>query len=288
MVHLREALASALDQTLPPREVIVVDDASRPEVAPQLTELEPHGVRVIRSPDRIGGGAARNLGWRQAQTELVAFLDDDDTWRREKCELQARLFRDPEIAFSWTAYRIVEGLPPRLRAEVRPAEAVFEKLLARSELSNCTLMVRKSALEAVGGYDERLPRNQDWDLYLRLVSGFRGAYLDEPLTTVLHHVPDPEACIRGRELLMEKWAPSVGSLETRLRREVEAEHHWLLWGNHALLGNLRQEAFHLFRALSLRPLRWRYLRSLGITLLHSLGLRGRHAASVGRTQGRPS
>ena len=72
MVHLREALASALDQTLPPREVIVVDDASRPEVAPQLTELEPHGVRVIRSPDRIGGGAARNLGWRQAQTELDA------------------------------------------------------------------------------------------------------------------------------------------------------------------------------------------------------------------------
>lgn len=276
-----EAIRSVLNQTYPPHEVIVVDDASEANQASELLRLSSDRVRIVRSELPVGGGAARNLGWRAARSPLVAFLDDDDVWLPEKLERQVPLFRDGDVGFSWTAYTIVDGPSRRVRAEIRPREAVFHKLLALSELSNCSLMVRKAVLEQIGGYDADLPRNQDWDLFLRLTSRFRGAYLDEPLTTVLHHVPDPEACIVGREMLMRKWAPAIASLTPPRRREVEAEHHWLLWGNYALLGDTWNELRHLSRALIRRPFRWRYLRSLGLLILHGLGWRGRHTREGG-------
>ncbi|MGW8266954.1 MAG: glycosyltransferase family 2 protein, partial [Longimicrobiales bacterium] len=274
---------SALNHTYPPHEVIVVDDASEGEEAAKLAGLSSDRVRILRSETRVGGGAARNLGWKAARSPLVAFLDDDDVWLPRKLERQVPLFRDQGVGFSWTAYSIIEGPSERLRAEVRPRAAVFHELLARSELSNCTLMVRRALLEEIGGYDDYLPRNQDWDLFLRLTSRFRGVYLDELLTTVRHHVPDPEACIRGREMLMRKWAPAISSLTPAQRREVEAEHHWLLWGNYGLLGDTTNEFRHLSRALARRPFRWRYLRSLALLILHGLGWRGRHAKGGGRS-----
>ena len=273
----REAVASVLRQTRPPGEVIVVDDASNPEEARKLAALQGEGVRVLRSRVRVGGSAARNMGWKAATTALVAFLDDDDVWEPTKLGRQIPLFLDPEVGFSWTSYRVVEGPSRRQRSEVRPQKAAFKELLALSDLSNCTLMVRTACLEAIGGYDESLPRNQDWDLFLRLTSSFKGAFLDELLTTVLHHLPDPDACIRGREMLMEKWAPAISSLTAKERREVEAEHHWLLWGNYAQKRDIRSEVKHIGQALRRRPLRWRYLRSSAVTVLHLFAWRGRHS-----------
>lgn len=279
-----EAVRSVLAQTRAPGEVVVVDDGSEEEAATRVARgLDGlKGVRLIRHPAPRGGSAARNRGWREGRYPWVAFLDDDDVWLPEKLAVQLAHLRSEDAEYGWTAYRVVERDTLEPRDEIHPPPGGLPRVLAHSERSCCTLMVRRSVLEEVGGFDESLPRNQDWDLYLRLARRGRGAYLDRALTVVRHHVPDPDACIRGRRMLVEKWREEIAALPDEERREVWAEHHWLLWTNHAQKGDLGGERRHIGRALRLRPFRGRYWKSALITLLHHLGWRGRHTSDEAR------
>lgn len=86
--HLRTALASVLGQTLPPAEVLVVDDASTDDSA-AVAERFGDPVRVLRLPENVGPAAARGIGARAATGELVAFLDADDLWEPDRLALQS-------------------------------------------------------------------------------------------------------------------------------------------------------------------------------------------------------
>src|SRR5262245_58814803 len=93
---LREALDSALNQTLPPLEVIVVDDGSTDE-SPEILESYGDRIRVIRQKNQ-GVGIARNTGAEAARGELLAFLDADDYWFPQKLEKQVeKINSDPEL-----------------------------------------------------------------------------------------------------------------------------------------------------------------------------------------------
>ena len=78
--YLGDCLASVFAQTQPPDQVIVVDDGSpdRAAIAEAVAPFQA-GVRLLRQ-ENAGAGAARNLGIRHADTELIAFLDADDLW----------------------------------------------------------------------------------------------------------------------------------------------------------------------------------------------------------------
>lgn len=274
---LGDAVESVRSQTAPPAEIIVVDDGSEPPHRERARALSGDDLRVIALEERVGGSAARNIGWRAGSGSLVAFLDDDDRWEPRKLEAQRPLFDDAEVRWSWTAYRTVYDEDGATRDVLRPRDASFESLLRISSLACSTLVARRSLLEEVGGFDETLPRNQDWDLFLRLTRAAEGAYVDEPLTVMRHHLPDPEKDIRGRRLFVEKWGDAIEALDPDDRGDVWADHHWLLWVAYAQKGDLERERHHLWEALRRRPLDLRYLRSLALTILHHLGWRGRHA-----------
>ncbi|MGQ9503351.1 MAG: glycosyltransferase family 2 protein [Thermogutta sp.] len=87
---LAEAIRSALAQTLPPYEILVVDDGSTDESA-ELAESFGPPVRVLREENR-GEAAARNCGIEAARGDWIAFLDCDDVWKPEKLALQAAFF----------------------------------------------------------------------------------------------------------------------------------------------------------------------------------------------------
>ena len=92
---LAEAIESVAAQTLPPEEIIIVDDGSTdasPAIAGSFSK-----VRLIRQPN-TGGAAARNAGIGAARSDLVAFLDQDDLWAPRKLELQAaHVTASPEL-----------------------------------------------------------------------------------------------------------------------------------------------------------------------------------------------
>ena len=147
------------------RDVIVVDD--RRDRAQPLPA--PPGVRVVAGPAR-GPAAARNVGWRAARAEWVAFLDDDvlppPGWR-EALERDLRAAGDAGA----TQGRIVVPVPDRPTDWERNVAG-----LEHAQWATADMAYRREALAAVGGFDERFPRayREDADLGLRVVgAGWR-------------------------------------------------------------------------------------------------------------------
>jgi glycosyltransferase involved in cell wall biosynthesis len=177
-----EALASVLAQTRPADEILVVDDASPAEEALRQDAL-PLGVRLIRLPVNSGPGAARQRASLEAHGTLLAYLDADDLWAPSKLERQVAAMRaSPDSPASHTGTVMFHDDGSERSFLVKPALlSGAESALGGHALPSC-LMVRASALAAVGGWSLDRSIIEDWDLELRLTSDV-GPYcfVPEPL-----------------------------------------------------------------------------------------------------------
>lgn len=186
---LPETLDALAQQTRPPSEVIVVDDASRDEPTRALVErLERRGwphlrVRVLRHASNAGPAAARNTGWRAAGAEAVVFLDADDVPARTLVErLAVALERDAQAAIATPWHARFEGeRPDSFDTGWVPIGIDPEQLLAWNTCGGGSgVALRRAWLERVGGYDESMPGYEDWDLCCRLaLRGGRAAVVPE-------------------------------------------------------------------------------------------------------------
>jgi glycosyltransferase involved in cell wall biosynthesis len=182
-----EAIESALEQTYPPTEILVIDDGSTDETR---SVLEPYASRIrYLSQDNRGAGAARNLGIRHATGELLAFLDADDRWMPDKLAVQvARLAARPAAALVhadvllWDPPRGIHEPPRRPRRHVFDGRC-YTTLFWGSGLCVSSVVVRRASLEPVGLFDETIPgaSAQDYDLWWRLAQRFEFTYIDRPL-----------------------------------------------------------------------------------------------------------
>jgi glycosyltransferase involved in cell wall biosynthesis len=172
-----EAITSALDQTQPPAEVIVVDDASTDDSA-AVAESFGRRVTVIRRP-HSGVSATRNAGIAIARGDLIASLDADDIWELDKLEHQVPLFRDAAVGLVYGQHRrfgprigtTQVGWPTEL-----PEGDVFERLYLQRNFVPCSsVLVRRQALHDAGGFDEQFSPAADLDAWLRVALHWRFA-----------------------------------------------------------------------------------------------------------------
>lgn len=179
--HIAEAVDSVLRQTHPPNDVVVIDDAS-PEGAEVLASLGDR-VRVIRHDTNQGAGAARQTGVRATTTEWIAFLDADDAWDAHKLERQFADIRSrPDLDVHHTGLLSIyqDGREvPRLD---KPVLLTLPVQLRRNQALPSATMMRRTALEMVGGWSPDRSVMEDWELGIRLVTaGARVGFLAEPL-----------------------------------------------------------------------------------------------------------
>src|SRR5438105_11769132 len=169
------AIRSALAQSAGSLEVVVVDDGSvEPLELPSDLAGDPR-VRVVRRPSPGGSGGARNTGIAQTRAEFLAFLDDDDEWLPGKLErelevLQAAGDDVAGIESGWELWR--SGRLAFLHVPRHDRDLPLE-LLAGPCMVPSSVVLRRSAFEAVGGFDSTLRRVEDWDLWIRLADEFR-------------------------------------------------------------------------------------------------------------------
>lgn len=89
---IERALTSVINQSVPPTQVVVVDNASSDhtlQTVSRMAEATPHlDWSIVKLTTNGGPGHARNVGWDQCTTSLIAFLDSDDAWHPEKIKRQ--------------------------------------------------------------------------------------------------------------------------------------------------------------------------------------------------------
>jgi glycosyltransferase involved in cell wall biosynthesis len=184
------ALPSALLQEDVRLEVLVVDDGSSDTMPPDSPALAHPLVRVLAQPASRGAAAARNAGVAAARGDWVAFLDDDDLWSPRKLRLQIDAAKAAHASFSFAGVLVVDEQRHVLRVLEPPAPAGLAKQLRERYVipAGCSnVVVRRSLLEEVGGFDERLSFLADWDLWLRLADAGEAAACREPLVGYVNH-----------------------------------------------------------------------------------------------------
>jgi glycosyltransferase involved in cell wall biosynthesis len=180
---VREAVASACAQHGAGFEIIVVDDGSTDDTAAALENDFGARVRILRTDNR-GVAAARNLGVAASRGELIAFLDSDDLWLPRKLAAQAAFFAaHPEAEICQTKeIWIRNGVRVNPCAHHRkPSGNIFEPSLRLCLVSPSAVMLRRNLFERSGGFDERLPVCEDYDLWLRIARNTPVWLIDQPL-----------------------------------------------------------------------------------------------------------
>src|SRR5438105_1351985 len=198
-----EAIESALAQTHPPLEVIVVDDGSTDDTAERVGSVRDARVRYLRRP-HAGVSAARNAGIAAATGDHVAFLDSDDLWKPDKVEAEiAVLARYPAAGGVFSDLEKLDGatfvpsfmrhtrvfsrlLADRVSGDSRllSPRGLYLCLLQEVPIKTPALTLRRSALQRVGGFNEAWTSSEDWEFLLRFARRESLVYLDRPLAVI--------------------------------------------------------------------------------------------------------
>jgi glycosyltransferase involved in cell wall biosynthesis len=242
MPFVLDAVRSAMDQALPPDEIIVIDDGSTDGVGPAIEEAFGQVVRVLEG--RFGSAAAaRNAGWRAARSTWIGFLDADDLWFPDKIRSVAEALEGRPAAgwfFSDGAFRTLGG---ELHAswlqtyadltEPYLGQPVAE-LLEVNFILTSSVVVRRDVLEAVGGFDERLSHAEDLDLWIRLARRWPATASRRALVRYQHRegglTRQTEARLNGDVMLFERLGGDTTldpDLRARAARRARMAHYKL-------------------------------------------------------------
>lgn len=172
-----EAIQSMVDQTVCTDDFVIVCDG--PLTAELDAVLEGYRTRypeifnIVRLPENVGIGAAANIGLRHCKNALVAKMDSDDISEPFRCERQLEMFeKDPRLSIVGGYIQEFDqdpGNPFDVRQVPLTNEAIRKFARRRQPFNNQTVMYRRDAVMAVGGY-RSLRRCEDYDVFLRLLN----------------------------------------------------------------------------------------------------------------------
>lgn len=188
---LPEAIDSALAQSYPKVEVIVIDDGST-DATPEVAAKYGDKIRYIRKVN-AGLPAARNTGIQAATYPFIGFLDADDQWKPEflACAMGEFAKLPPEFGLvaAQAVYVDLAGVPFELKAMTWGVHGRMDHrdILIKTRFSPSAVVARKSALEAAGMFDESLRSSEDRDMWIRIGAKFPIFLQAERLALIRRH-----------------------------------------------------------------------------------------------------
>lgn len=171
---IAEAVRSALSQTWPAKEIIVVDDGSEDDTLAIARRFEGSGVRVVSQPNR-GAAAARNHALSLSQGEYIQWLDADDVLAPDKISLQMKERGDDDLLLSgeWGQFlhspARAEFRPSELWKNASPVEWLTAKLRGNLHMQTATWLVSRSLCEKAGPWDTGLTVDDDGEYFCRVL-----------------------------------------------------------------------------------------------------------------------
>lgn len=167
---LQQTIESALSQTYPDMEIILVDDCSTDSSADIIHDLQKQYSQIVYhlQPRNMGAGVARNTALELATGRFVAFLDADDIWKPEKTALQLELMQEKESPFCFTAIEMIDenGAVIKKKRPVKE-ELDYNFLLHNTMIATSTVIIDRQRMG-----DFRMPirrGGQDYATWLKLL-----------------------------------------------------------------------------------------------------------------------
>lgn len=191
---LPRAIESVLNQTYRNIELLVVND-NEPEdeftqYVKQITDKfkTDNRFQLIIQEKHINGAVARNIGIKKAKGEYIAFLDDDDWWKLNKIELQVKELKKLSPDWGGVSCKFIfynsHGEIIGRSLKYRDGYIYKDILFLQSDVATSTLLLRRSALDETGYFDEKLLRNQDLQLLVFFTYKYKLMEVDKYLHCV--------------------------------------------------------------------------------------------------------
>ncbi len=180
-------LKSVVEQSLPPYEIIVVDDGSTDDTAKKISIDYPQ-VHIIRNDTSLGGAVARNQGANKAIGEYVAFLDSDDEWLSSHLQNKINLITSENSDAAFGPFFLLRGneeIPIAFKIDFRTNGNIGNSLFSgfRFDTRTSTFVFKKEAFLKIR-FDEKLKKHQDWDLAINFDKEFNWSIDSEPTVRI--------------------------------------------------------------------------------------------------------
>ena len=237
---LDRAIQSVLNQSYEKIEILLVNDnIPNDEYSKALFQRvkqyeNDDRFRLILQEKHINGAAARNVGIKQAKGEYIAFLDDDDWWEPDKIKIQVETLS--QLSEEWGGvsckYSFVDqnGATIGKSSAYRDGNIYLDILNLITDVTTCSLLLRHTALDEAGYFDEALFRHQDFQLLVNFTSRYKLKLVDEYLLNIdvsdAQNRPDGNKLLEHKQRFFNSVSPILERLSNRDRRCVRCMHYF--------------------------------------------------------------
>ncbi len=164
-----EAIESVLAQNYKNLEMIIVDDCSTDnseEIIENFVNKDER-IKFIKMEKNSGPAIARNRAIKEAQGRYIAFLDSDDLWMSNKLEKQIEFMKEYNLAFTYSAYKLIDEENNDLGTFTPREELSYEDILKTNDIGCLTAIYDTQQLGKV--YMPNILKRQDYGLWLRIL-----------------------------------------------------------------------------------------------------------------------
>lgn len=203
---IKRCVDSVIKQSLPPDEIVLVDDGSTDKTEEVVAAIGDPRIRYVKLDRNCGAQAARNIGIKSASCDLISFIDSDDEWLPDKLRLEiAELAkRGEDHVVHCGAWEYLEHENKKVIFPIPKLDGdVYKTLLAAPGPVFPSLLAKRECFYKIGFLDEKVPSYQEWDTSISLAKYYKFAYVDEPL--VVYHIHGGEMISKNKLRQAEGW-----------------------------------------------------------------------------------
>ena len=201
---LNECIKSVLSQSYINWEVIFWDNQSEDGSAKIFKSYKDKRFKYFFAKEHTPLYKARNLAIKESKGELIAFIDTDDLWEKNKLELQVPKFEDSTVSLVYSNLWIMKNNLETKKIFIKkksPSGFIYQKLIDDYNVGIITVVFRKNIIKEFNRiFDERFSIIGDFDFFLKLSKKHYFHYINRPLAYYRIHINNFSSIYKGKEM----------------------------------------------------------------------------------------